>query len=159
MPSCLKLTFVACSILVCRPRSGWERARALQRIGRGRANPTRKCVFGGAWLCSAPVRSCTPVSPCLPMRTDCVLFGRATGAYARCTWADAMVLAVKDIYASSCARPLAAVCASVAVVRRGCDVQAMSCAVSNVSYCDARLVPVLRSMCECESDLRCSKLV
>ena len=84
MASCLKLTFVACSTLVRRPRSGRNRASLLETIRRGRANPTRKRIFGGAWVHSATVRSCTHVRPLLPVRTDGVLFAHVAVAYSRC---------------------------------------------------------------------------
>ena len=83
-PSCLMSSFAVCSNLVCRPKSGWGRAARLETIRRGRANPTRKRVFGGAWPHSAPVRCRTRARQCLLARTDCVLFARAAGRYARC---------------------------------------------------------------------------
>ena len=62
--------------------------------------PARPCqpyeakrIFGGAWVHSATVRSCTRVRPLLPVRTDGVLFARVAGAYSRCPCTEDMILA------------------------------------------------------------------
>jgi hypothetical protein len=147
MASCLKLTFVACSTLVCRPRSGRNRAPLLETIRRGRANPTRKRIFGGAWVHSATVRSCTRVSPLLPVRTDRVLFARVAGAYLRCPCTKDTILAAKDIYGLYGTIPQADLLVAGDVVRRDCDDCDGVVLQAGAADLDARPVPVLGCMC------------
>ena len=159
MASCPKLTFVACSTLVCRPRSGRNRAPLLETIRRGRANPTRKRIFGGAWRLFARVRCRMRTHPCLLVRTDRVLFERGAGSYARCPSALGMFPEAKDTYSSSFTHSYAAMCAPEVVVRCGCVACAMRCALSDASKSKCTSGPVLGCTFESESDLGCSELV
>ena len=71
--SFLILTFAGRSNLVCRPKSGAGRAARRETIARGRANPTRKRVFGGAWPPSSPVRRAARARPGLLAHAERVM--------------------------------------------------------------------------------------
>ena len=75
--SCLLLTCAARSNLVRRPNSGAGRAAPRKTARSGRANPTRKRTFGGAWPPSSPVRRAARARPCLLAPAERVLLERA----------------------------------------------------------------------------------
>ena len=76
-PSFLMLTFAALSNLVGRPKSGAGRAAPRKTARSGRANPTRKRTFGGAWPPSSPVRRAARARLSLFAPAECVLLERA----------------------------------------------------------------------------------
>ena len=75
--SCLLLMCAARSSLVRRSKSGAGRAASRKTARSGRANPTRKRTFGGAWPPSSPVRRAAPARPGLLAHAERVLLERA----------------------------------------------------------------------------------
>ena len=76
--------------------------RETHRIGR--ANPTRKRVFGGAWPPSSPVRCSAHARPCLLAPAERELLERVTGPLSRCPSSLSLILAAIGTYSASCAR-------------------------------------------------------
>ena len=102
--------------------------------------------------------ACVCVRACLCAPSVCC-FARVAGGYARCPWAEDTILAATDIYVSKCATLQAELWVAELVVRRGYDDCDGDVLRNGVIISDARPVPVLRCMWECESGLWCFRHV
>ena len=104
IPSLLVLTSAARSILVRRPFSISGRATRRETIARGRTNPMRKRVFGGATSPSSPVRR-RSLARLLPSHAaDLVLCARVAGPFSCLTASQPTILGFELAYSSSCTR-------------------------------------------------------